>query len=185
VRDNPGIPAFRAALALARSEAGMIDEALEVLAIDAGTDFGAIPYDSNWLAGLAIYSQAVADLEEPEAATKLERLLAPWRDQVVFNSATTWGLVERDLGNLARVLDRDDEAERLLGHAADRHERMGAPVWLARSRLDLARVLIKGGNQVDRAIALLEQALRTARDLGCAGVERQASELLEGSWEAA
>ncbi|MBV9799373.1 MAG: AAA family ATPase [Solirubrobacterales bacterium] len=182
---NPGIPAFRGALVLARSEAGMIDEALEVLAIDSGTGFAEIPYDSNWLAGLAIYSQAVSDLGEPEAAAKLERLLTPWRDHVVFNSATTWGLVERHLGNLARVLDRDDEAEQLLAHAADRHERMGAPVWLARTRLDLARLLIKDGIRLDQASGLLEQALRTARDLGCAGIERQANELLEGSREAA
>lgn len=184
VHDNPGIPAFRAALVLARSEAGMSEEALEVLAVDAGTDFAEIPYDSNWLAGVAIYAQAVGDLGEPEAAAKLERLLAPWRDHVVFNSATTWGLVERHLGNLARVLCRDDEAERLLAHAAERHEQMGAPVWLARTRLDLSKVLIRDAARRERASALLEQALRTARDLGCAGIERQAAELLEGSWAA-
>ena len=78
-------------------------EALEVLAIDAASDFAELTYDSNWLAGMAIYAQACASLDEPGAAASLHRLLSPWRDHVAFNSATTWGLVQRHLGNLERV----------------------------------------------------------------------------------
>jgi tetratricopeptide (TPR) repeat protein len=178
VEANPRIPAFRGALVLARSEAGMRAEALEVLAVDAATDFSRIAYDSNWLAGIAIYAQACGSLEEPDAAAKLHRLLAPWRDHVAFNSATIWGLVERLLGNLDRVLGRHDDAERALLAAAGRHEQMGAPIWLARNRVDLARLLVERATQPDRARALLEQALGTARDLGCAGIERHAVELL-------
>jgi class 3 adenylate cyclase/tetratricopeptide (TPR) repeat protein len=178
VEANPGIPAFRGALVLARSEAGMRDQALEVLAVDTATDFAEMAYDSNWLVGMAIYAQACATLEEPVAADKLRRLLAPWRDHVAFNSATAWGLVERLLGNLDRVLGRYDDAERALVSAAERHEQMGAPILLARNRLDLARLLLARGVQPDRSHRLLEQALGTARDLGCAGIERRAVELL-------
>jgi tetratricopeptide (TPR) repeat protein len=175
---NPGIPAFRGALALARSEAGMHEEALEVLAIDSASGFSEHPYDSNWLAGIAIYAQACSSLGEPVAAAKLYELLEPWGDHVAFNSATTWGLVERLLGNLARVLGRYDEAERRLVSAAERHEQMYAPVWLARTRVDLADLLIQRGEDAERAAGLLEQALGTARDLGCAGIERRAVALL-------
>jgi hypothetical protein len=97
---------------------------------------------------------------------------------VAFNSATTWGLVERLLGNLARVLGRYDEAERRLVSAAERHEQMYAPVWLARTRVDLADLLLGRGDDAGRAQVLLEQALGTARDLGCAGIERRAVGLL-------
>jgi ATP/maltotriose-dependent transcriptional regulator MalT len=112
------------------------------------------------------------------AAAKLYELLEPWGDHVAFNSATTWGLVERLLGNLARVLGRYDEAERRLVSAAERHEQMYAPVWLARTRVDLADLLIERGEDVERAAGLLEQALGTARDLGCVGIERRAVALL-------
>jgi class 3 adenylate cyclase len=179
VAANPGIPAFRGALVLARSEAGLRDQALEVLAGDSATEFSEMAYDSNWLAGMAIYAQACATVEEPGAAAKLHRLLAPWRDHVAFNNATAWGLVERLLGNLDRVLGRHDDAERALVSAAERHEQMGAPIWLARNRVDLARVLLARGVEPDRSQRLLEQALGTARDLGCAGIERLAVELLE------
>ena len=185
VEANPGIPAFRGALVLARSEAGMREQALDVLAVDAATDFSEMAYDSNWLAGIAIYAQAVGTLEEPDAAAKLHRLLAPWHDHVAFNSATVWGLVERLLGNLDRVLGRYDDSERALVHAAERHEQMGTPIWLARNRVDLAQLLVDRGVQSDRSQRLLEQALGTARDLGCAGIERRSVQLLEGIAEPA
>ena len=157
----------------------MRDEALEVLAVDSATDFAEIAYDSNWLAGIAIYAEACGKLGDPDAAAKLHRLLAPWREHVAFNSATTWGLVERLLGNLDRVLGRYEEAEQELVRACQRHEQMGAPIWLARTRLDIARLLVARGGEPARASRLLHQALGTARDLGCTGIERQALELLQ------
>jgi tetratricopeptide (TPR) repeat protein len=163
----------------------MREEALEVLAIDAASGFSEHPYDSNWLAGLAIYAQACSGLGEPVAAAKLYDLLEPWGDHVAFNSATTWGLVERLLGNLARVMGRYDEAERRLISAAERHEQMYAPVWLARTRVDLADLLLECGADVPRAQRLLEQAIGTARDLGCAGIERRAVALLSQTRELA
>jgi class 3 adenylate cyclase/tetratricopeptide (TPR) repeat protein len=182
VQDNPGIPAFRAALTLARAEAGMRSEASEVLAIDAEAGFSELPYDSNWLVGLVIYAEACSLLGEsiparPAAAT-LHGLLAPWADQVAFNSATTWGLVRRHVGNLERVLGRYEQAEESLRHAAERHAAMAAPLWLARTRLDLARLLLERGTDGDEAAQLLEQAAETARELGCASVERRSVALL-------
>src|ERR1700758_372828 len=73
VKLNPGIPAFRAALTLARCEAGMPEQALEVLAIDAANDFSNLPYDPQWLVGLAIYAEACGTLGEPDVAAKLHR----------------------------------------------------------------------------------------------------------------
>jgi tetratricopeptide (TPR) repeat protein len=182
---NPGIPAFRGALALARSEADMREEALEVLAIDAEDDFASLPYDSNWLAGMAIYAQACASLGEVDAARRVYRRLEPWREHVAFNSATTWGLVERHLGNLDRVLGRYDAAEEKLRSAARRHEAMGTPIWLARTRLDLARLLLARGGDAAEAADLLALAGATARDLGCRSIEQQADVLLDRAPEPA
>jgi tetratricopeptide (TPR) repeat protein len=178
VQTNPGIPAFRGALALARAEAGMHEKALEVLAVDAEVNFAGLPYDSNWLAGMAIYAEACGLLDDRRAAAALHELLVPWVDHVAFNSATTWGLIERHVGNLERVLGRHEEAEQSLRRAAERHAAMGAPLWRARARLDLARVLLERRADSDEATQLLEQAARTAAELGCASVQRRSEELL-------
>ena len=106
------------------------------------------------------------------------KAISPWRDQVAFNSATAWGSVAHHLGNLERVLGRLDEAERSLRTAAELHARIGAPLWLARTQVDLSRVLIERGPSRAEASALLGQSLRTARELGCAGTERRAAKLL-------
>jgi hypothetical protein len=87
-------------------------------------------------------------------------------------------LVQRILGSLDRVLGRYDAAQERLEDAAARHEQMGAPIWLARTRLDLARVLRAKDEASGRSEELLEQALGTAQDLGCLAIERQATELL-------
>ena len=180
VAANPGIPAFRAALALARSEAGMEEAAREVLEEDAAGGFAALPYDSNWLVGLAIYSEACGNAGGERAAHALHALLEPYAGQVAFNSATVWGGVERHLGNLAAIAGRDDEAEERLRRAAAAHERMGAPTWLARTRLDLGALLARTGRgDAAERRWLLEQAMSTARELGCATVERRAAALLD------
>jgi tetratricopeptide (TPR) repeat protein len=148
------------------------------MSIDAAGGFSELPYDSNWLVGLVIYAEACATLGDAGAAGTLHSLLTPWADHVAFNSATTWGLVRRHVGNLERVLGRYDEAEADLRQAAERHAAMAAPLWLARTRLDLARVLLERAADSSEAAELLEQAGRTARELGCASVERRSVELL-------
>ena len=179
VQANPGIPAFRAALALAYSESGKETDARDLLDADGSAAFVALPYDSNWLVGLAIYAEACGQVGSRIAARSLYLLLEPWAGQVAFNSATTWGSIERHLGNLAAVFGRAEEAEQRLRRAAELHERMGAPIWLARTRLDLARVLRPGRREERERRWLLEQAMSTARELGCATIERRAAALIE------
>ena len=110
------------------------------------------------------------------AAAALEPLLAPWTGQVAFNSATVWGFVARHAGVLDRVLGHHDRAVERLEHAAFLHERIGAPLWLARTRLDLGQALLSRGASGDAepGMRLLEQALETAETLGSAMVAQRA-----------
>jgi predicted trehalose synthase len=156
----------------------MFAEAAEAMAIDSAAGFAEMVYDSNWLCGIAIFAEACAQLGDAGAAGALHQLLAPWREQIAFNSATAWGPVERHVGNLERILGRLDVAEDCLVRASDLCERIGAPIWLARTRVDLARVLLDREGPAARAETLLRQTLGTAIDLGCAGIERRAAELL-------
>jgi hypothetical protein len=81
---------------------------------------------------------------------------------------------------LAATLGRFDHAEAHFATAAAIHERIGAPIWLARTRMEWARLLLARpqAGDADRARMLLGQALDTARQLGLANVERRAVQLL-------
>ena len=84
------------------------------------------------------------------------------------------------LALLAMLMDRFDEAEARFAAAEAAHERIGAPTWLARTRLEWARMLINRGRPGDaeQARELLRQAVATARELRLANIERRAVELL-------
>jgi len=96
---------------------------------------------------------------------------------------TPWATpsVARHLGLLATTLGRYDEADTRFAAAAAIHHRIGAPHWLARTRLEWAHMLVARQQPGDeeRARQLLRQALTAARELRLANVERRAVALLQ------
>jgi hypothetical protein len=84
------------------------------------------------------------------------------------------------LGVLAATFGDFDEAQRRFAVAAATHERIGAPAWLARTRVEWARMLLTRAEPGDteQAHGLLAQALATARDRGLTNIERRAGELV-------
>jgi hypothetical protein len=82
-------------------------------------------------------------------------------------------------GLLATTLRRFDEAESRFAAAAV-HERVGAVAWLARTRLEWARMLLarSGPGDPERAREVLDQALASARTFGLANIEHRATQLL-------
>jgi hypothetical protein len=82
---------------------------------------------------------------------------------------------------LAAVVEPGDAAEGHFSMAEAIHDRIGAPVWLARTRLEWARMLLtrRRTGDIGRAGALLGQALDTAREFALANIERRAAALLQ------
>jgi hypothetical protein len=181
VAENPGIPAFRALLALAYAEGELQDEARNLLAVDARTGFAEIPDDPVWLMAHGLFGYVAADVGDRGAAADLYDLLAPWHDQVVYAGVGAWGYVDHVLGRLATVIGRFDAGELHLSRARDRATRFGAPIWLARAQLDLARLLLARDAPGDRerAIDPLEQAIAGTAHAGASTVERHARSLRE------
>ena len=151
------------------------------MAMHAADGFASYPYDPNWLVGLCLYAETCGHVGDRVAAAALEPLLAPWTGQVAFNSATVWGFVARHAGVLDRVLGRHDRAVERLEQAEMRHERIGAPLWLARTRLDLGQALLDraGRGDADRGRRLLERALESGERHGCATIAERAAALLD------
>ncbi len=180
VADNPGIPAFRAVLALACCEGDLDDEARRILAHETSSAFSELPPDVTWLPGLAIYAEVAAHLQDGAAAAALYDLLAPWAGQVVYSGISAWGSVDHHLGAVAGVIGRYAEAEEHLRQAAELNVALRAPVWVARTDLATARLLLARDGVQDRehGRALLERAAASAQRLGSATLARRASSLL-------
>jgi uncharacterized protein HemY len=90
------------------------------------------------------------------------------------------GPVALYLGVLAATVGEWDHADTYFTTAAAIQERIGAPTWLARTRVEWARILLARAEAQDAEEAndLLRQALTTARELGLPIIEREAVALL-------
>ena len=82
------------------------------------------------------------------------------------------------LGTLAATLERYEQAEGHFTAAAEIEERLGAPLFLARTHAAWARALIARGRpeDLDRAQHMLEQADDSAARLGAEGITREVAQ---------
>ena len=94
-------------------------------------------------------------LDDAGPAGALYDLLLPGADShlVAPEGGCSLGATARYLGHLATLLGRFDAAEAHFEAAHDLHERMGAPGWLARSRADHARMLVRRSSPGDLDVA--------------------------------
>jgi class 3 adenylate cyclase/tetratricopeptide (TPR) repeat protein len=175
-----GLPTARAYLARLLCEIDRPDAAVEHYERLAAGNFAALPRDIAWMLGVSQCAVVATFLNDQAGARVLFEMLVPYASQIVFSNGGSLGAVAHYLAVLAATSGDFDEAQRRFAEAANTHERIGAPTWLARTRLEWARMLLSRclpGEPGD-ARELLEQALATARELGLANVERRAVQLL-------
>ena len=178
VEEWPGIPGFRAALALSYWELGRPDDARPHFDVLAANGFRDFPYDMAWSSGMTLLAEVCAGLGDERAAAALFELLEPYSGIMADNGLSTFGAIDRALGLLAATRQRLEDADRYFAAAGELHEQSGAPIWLARTRLDWARLLRRRGLAGDReqAARLLTETTEGARALGCATIARWAEE---------
>jgi tetratricopeptide (TPR) repeat protein len=164
--------------ALAFCEAGDTERARAIFDELAAKDFADFAFEPTWLHVVTNCAAVCARLGDGERAGTLLETIRPYDGQFVTMSSLAYtGPVAHYLGLLAATLGRHDEAVDHFAAAASASERMGAPTWLARTRLEWARCLVEGG-RTGAAPALVQHALDTAVELGLATVEAGARELL-------
>ena len=180
VAGMPGLPALRAYLALLLCELDRPDEAVDHYECLAAKNFTTIPRDPAWILGMPMCAGVCAYLADRPRAPVLFNLLAPYASQLVFAAGGALGAIAHYLAILASTSGEFDEAQRRFAEAAATHERIGAPNWLARTRLEWARMLLTRHHPGDaeQARQLLGQALTTARERGLANIERRTVQLL-------
>jgi tetratricopeptide (TPR) repeat protein len=171
VEQFPEAPVWRAALALVAALAGRSADAQEALDWLARDDFGRVPRDFAWLAGLALLAEVCSILGDQSRATVLYRLLQPFAHRnVMAGDRTCWGAAAHYLGILAATIGRFDEAEQWLQRALDMNRRMGAAPWVARGLYELGRLQLHRAEQPPGldAATLFDEARELAEQLGMA-----------------
>ncbi len=177
--DTPGA-LMRAAYALALCELDRLDEARIVFEPLVTNRFAGFFLNTTWLIGMTACAEVAAYLEHRGAAATLAESLAPWRDQLACAGIVCAGSVARPLGLALATAGRLDEADEAFAQAAAVHERIDAPIELARTHVNWAGMIASRHEpgDPDRALVLLEPALNTAKNLGLATIRRQAEALL-------
>jgi tetratricopeptide (TPR) repeat protein len=180
LEENPGLPAFGAALARALVQGGRWEDAAQVLGAAADGHFTCLRPDLLWTTGMAMYAEAAIQLDDRSAAGMLFEELRPYPDQIAFTGATCDGALSHYLGALATVLGRYDEAEAYFDGADRWNAAAAAPFMACRTSLERGRMLLRraGHGDAARARAILDDARRSADARGFGGVSRQAAGLV-------
>ena len=173
VVDHPVRPVLRCVLAHVQARLGKPAEAKRTLDELAADDFSAVPFDMEWLYGMSLLAETCALLHDTDSAAILYRILLPWSE---LNVVDIWegirGAMTRYLGLLASTESRWDDASGHFDDALAMNERMGVWPWLAYTQCDYAEMLLSRDASGDgkRATALMNQAARTAQELGIDGL---------------
>jgi class 3 adenylate cyclase len=172
---------YRAVLAKARAEVGLLDAARRDLDALAADGFAGVARDWSFPLALRHVAETCAWLDAREHAAALLALVEPYagRFLVGFSSSTIEGAADRALGQLLALQGRLDPAVERHESALALETSFGAPALAARTRYWLARALGEraGAGDAARARALAAEALSEARQFGMALLEQHAASL--------
>jgi DNA-binding SARP family transcriptional activator/tetratricopeptide (TPR) repeat protein len=157
-------------LALFMAEAGLHARARAYLDRVADCDDAELTRNVDGRSAAALAAEACALLGDDRLAPRLYELLLPRDGLCILGGRGVYfrGAVARYLGLLAATQGRWADAVRHHEEALETNTRAQAPPWIARSLLDLARVLRGRGRPEDqhRVDDLLQQCEPLARNMG-------------------
>jgi DNA-binding SARP family transcriptional activator len=165
--EYPARVVFRCALAHIHARLGGLAQARAIVHELAPDDFAAVPFDQEWFLAMSLLAETAVLLGEGDAAAALYRQLLPWSALHASDHPEGYrGSLSRDLGQLAALLERWDDAERHFQDALAMNGKAGALPWLAHTSADYARMLRAQEGNDDRAEELLSAAHATYEALG-------------------
>jgi tetratricopeptide (TPR) repeat protein len=175
-------------LAVIYAQLGRTAQARQEFEVLARNDFCDIPRDGDWLPSMAALSGAAVLLGDAPRAQLLYTLLLPYEDRCVVGAGLLClGSASRLLGLLAMTLSLYEDAARHFENALNMNARIRAPLWIARTQLDYARMLLLRDwlGDTAKAVELLTKALTTAEELGVTALTERARPLQLAAAEAA
>jgi class 3 adenylate cyclase/tetratricopeptide (TPR) repeat protein len=182
VEQNLAADTWRPGLAVIYSELDRPAEATAEFERLTAHNFKDIPRDSLWMATMTFLADVCIFLGDKLRAAVLYNELSEFdgRNVIIGYEIVSYGALSRYLGTLATTLERWDDAIRHFEDALTMNARMEAWPWLAHTQFQYAKMLLVRRHSIDRerAFALLDAALATARRLGMRALEERASALL-------
>jgi ATP/maltotriose-dependent transcriptional regulator MalT len=181
---GPKVDCARVHLALSAHHLGRGDEARSLLH-EMLPNPGARDQDVPGLRLCCVVSAAELCwlLGDAQRAALLAGVLGPFGDVhvVAAGSHCSLGASSRYVAQLATLQDRMDDADAGFEAAHARHEQLGAPGWLARSRADHASMLVRRGRpaDLDRARSLVQAAVDAFGALGMGVFASAAAAMVE------
>ena len=99
-------------------------------------------FDANWLSLQAECAEASILIKDATYAATLYKRLLPYagRPATAGRGVSSYGAVDRHLGGLAELLDRQDDAVRHLEDAIRLNAALGCTVWREHAERHLARI---------------------------------------------
>jgi class 3 adenylate cyclase len=170
----PNIMAYRCALAWIHGETDREEEARAEFDELAGHGFADLPRDGTWLISIYLITELCGYLGDGQRARILYDLLLPYASLNITTGppGLATGSASRQLGMMATVMGRYEEAERQFEYALAFDKKMNAHPWVAHTQYQYAKLLIARDAPGDKAkaLSLLQEALATAQDLGMAKI---------------
>jgi tetratricopeptide (TPR) repeat protein len=186
----PNLPHLRAAVAFTYAELDRLEDARGEFTRANKHDFADFPLNLTWFQAMTELAEVCTRLDDQPHAAPLYALLSPYARYNVVSAITAvcWGSVSRSLGLLAGILGRWDDAERHFEAALDRNRAFGARPWVAHTQHGYAAMLVRRAaaepaaraGHLQRAHALLTEALAAAQALGMERLHSVARALLDG-----
>jgi hypothetical protein len=174
---SPGLPAWQAALAVSCISAGDRDRAASIVDDLMAKGEPVFPRDIAWLIGHSVLAEAVSAVGTPEQAEREYETLLPYAGRIPNLAMVARPAVSLWLAMLVGRAERTDAASAHFSEALHEHERIEAHVFLALSRLEWGRFLLRQG-EAEKARALLADAEEAAVRLGSAAIANAAAALL-------
>jgi DNA-binding CsgD family transcriptional regulator len=179
LRQHSATTTWLPGLALLYVEIGQLDDARMEFERLAADDFAAVVRDGRWYFCMAYLSEVCAALGDAARASTLYRMLQPYTgcNLILGGGLVCCGSAERYLGLLSATMSRWTEAIRHFEDAVAMNLKIGAHAPLARTRCDYADMLLArdGPGDGERAAALLQLSLESARALGMHGLDERAT----------
>ncbi len=163
-----------AVLALVYVETGRLPLAREPFDVTAADGFATVPRDAAWLVTINVATDVCTELGDVVRAQQLYDLLLPYADQniTIPVCVVCTGSASRQLGMMASLMERWDDAQRHFDDALAFNQQMNASPWVAHTQYQYAKMLVARDAPGDkaRALGLLQAALETAEALGMAKI---------------
>jgi predicted ATPase/DNA-binding SARP family transcriptional activator len=159
-------------------EVGRRAEAEAILRRAAELDFADVPFDFLWTSTMALYAIIAVDLGDATISTRLLELLEPFAFEVCFNGATNLGCLSGQIGALASLVGRHEDAERYLLHALEVHRNFSWAFQEASALIGLARARVAKLGALDAtAQCWLDEASTIAETKGLLRVKNSLAKM--------